>query len=268
MHAYGEAAVALGHPGAFVQPFAGGLAISGGPGSAVSKIAGAGFAGIPSADAFEALERRYRDVGAPIVFELATLGDFAFVRAVEDRGCRLLRVETVLGRAMSRDEGFEPPAQASALGVAIDVVSPEDVATCAVWRRISVDGFCASEAPDGRETAAEIHTRQAVEQAAELSATLRDSRCYLASRGGVPAGVAALRIDEDRIAQFCGASTLIEHRRHGLQTALVYRRLADAVTAGCDLAVVTTEPGSRSQANCQRHGFVPLYARLVLGTSE
>lgn len=37
--------------------------------------------------------------------------------------------------------------------------------------------------------------------------------------------------------------------------------------AGGDLAVVT-EPGARSQANCQRHGFVPLYARLVLGLPD
>ena len=39
---------------------------------------------------------------------------------------------------------------------------------------------------------------------------------------------------------------------------------ADARTEACDLAVVTVEPGSPSQANVQRRVFSPLYSRLVL----
>ena len=42
------------------------------------------------------------------------------------------------------------------------------------------------------------------------------------------------------------------------------RRLADAQAAGCDLAVVTTAPGSRSQDNVMRRGFKLLYTRAVL----
>jgi hypothetical protein len=41
-------------------------------------------------------------------------------------------------------------------------------------------------------------------------------------------------------------------------------RLAEARAAGCDLAVVTTRPGSPSQRNVQRAGFHLLYARAVL----
>ena len=33
---------------------------------------------------------------------------------------------------------------------------------------------------------------------------------------------------------------------------------------GCDLAVVTTQPGSKSQENVQRRGFELLYTRAVL----
>src|SRR5690606_24989953 len=104
MRALGEAAVTLGHAGAFVEPFAGGLAVSGGPGSAISKVVGAGFAGVPPLAEFDAIEARYRDAGVPIVFEVATLADLSFVRAVEARGFRVLRVETVLGRPLTRDE--------------------------------------------------------------------------------------------------------------------------------------------------------------------
>jgi hypothetical protein len=40
--------------------------------------------------------------------------------------------------------------------------------------------------------------------------------------------------------------------------------LADAAAAGCDIAVVTTQPASKSQQNVQRRGFDLLYTRAVL----
>jgi GNAT superfamily N-acetyltransferase len=66
------------------------------------------------------------------------------------------------------------------------------------------------------------------------------------------------------VAQLCGAATLPAHRRHGVQAALLGTRLAAAARAGCDLAVVTTLPGSKSQHNVQRRGFELLYTRAVL----
>jgi hypothetical protein len=49
-----------------------------------------------------------------------------------------------------------------------------------------------------------------------------------------------------------------------VQTALLSARLADAAAAGCDIAVITTVPGSKSQQNAQRQGFDLLYTRAVL----
>ena len=46
--------------------------------------------------------------------------------------------------------------------------------------------------------------------------------------------------------------------------ALLRARLADAAEAGCDIAVVTTAPGSKSQQNVQRQGFHLLYTRAIL----
>ena len=61
-----------------------------------------------------------------------------------------------------------------------------------------------------------------------------------------------------------GAATAPAHRRRGVQTALLSARLADAAAAGCDVAVITTQPGSKSQQNAQRRGFDLLYARATL----
>ncbi len=66
------------------------------------------------------------------------------------------------------------------------------------------------------------------------------------------------------MAQLCGAATLPAHRRRGVQGALLAARLAEAREAGCDVAVVTTQPGSKSQENVQRQGFDLLYTRAIL----
>ena len=86
---------------------------------------------------------------------------------------------------------------------------------------------------------------------------------YAAVRDGVIAGGASLRL-ADGIAQFAGAATAPAHRRRGIQTALLTARLADATAAGCDVAVITTQPASKSQQNAQRQGFDLLYTRAVL----
>ena len=101
-----------------------------------------------------------------------------------------------------------------------------------------------------------------LEQAGDLAAA-RGSRSYLAYRNGVRAGAASLRECEG-VAQFCGAATLPEHRRKGVQSALLSTRLDDAAGHGCDVAVVTTQPGSKSHENVQRRGFEVLYTRAVL----
>ena len=72
-----------------------------------------------------------------------------------------------------------------------------------------------------------------------------------------------MRLSEG-VAQLTGAATAPAHRRHGVQTALLSVRLADAAHAGCDIAVVITQPGSKSQQNVQRRGFHLLYTRAVL----
>jgi hypothetical protein len=49
-----------------------------------------------------------------------------------------------------------------------------------------------------------------------------------------------------------------------VRTALLTARVADATSAGCELALVTVQPGSRSQCNVQRRGFDLLYTRATL----
>jgi hypothetical protein len=68
----------------------------------------------------------------------------------------------------------------------------------------------------------------------------------------------------DGVAQLTGSGTAPAFRPRGIQSALLSTRLAVATVAGCDVAVVTVQPGSRSQHNAQRRGFDLLYTRAVL----
>jgi GNAT superfamily N-acetyltransferase len=112
------------------------------------------------------------------------------------------------------------------------------------------------------QRACEYRTLGQLERA-ERDFVAAGARTYLALLDGVVAGGGGLRIT-DGVAQLVGASTAPEHRRRGVQSALMTKRLADAAGAGCDIAVVTTAPGSKSQQNVQRQGFHLLYTRAVL----
>jgi GNAT superfamily N-acetyltransferase len=90
-------------------------------------------------------------------------------------------------------------------------------------------------------------------------------RCYVAYDRDEPAGAAALFI-LDGAGYLCFAATRPEHRRKGAQSALLARRIGDALEAGCtDLFTETGEripmKPSNSYRNILRFGFAEAYLR-------
>jgi ribosomal protein S18 acetylase RimI-like enzyme len=73
-----------------------------------------------------------------------------------------------------------------------------------------------------------------------------------------------LAIPEHRVFALCGAGTLAEFRGRGLQTALLRARMAAAVEAGCEYAVVVTQGGTISQRNAERLGFRVAYSKVTV----
>jgi len=110
---------------------------------------------------------------------------------------------------------------------------------------------------------ARVVSRDALDRTVGDLATAPGFASYLAYRDGVVAGAGSMGIC-DGVAQLCGAATAPVYPRRGIQTALLSSRLADAARQGCDIAVVTTQPGSKSQQNVQRRGFELLYTRAIL----
>lgn len=251
----GATAAARRRPGTgvFVRPIAGGRACYGGAGSPLNKVAGLGFAGPLDENELAGIERLYAERGEAVRVELASLGEPAIATLLTRRGYQLVGFENVLGLAL-------PPASAAPPAAGIDVLecAPDDLER---WLDVLVDGFAH---PDLQGVASdEEFPREVAASAIGDVAAIAGFRRYFARRLGEDAGGASCRFAEG-VAQLCGAATLPAHRRHGIQSALLAHRLAAAAAAGCDLAVVTTQPGSKSQQNVQRQGFSLLYTRAVL----
>lgn len=237
----------------FVIPLAGGIASYADENSPLNKVAGLGFGGIPAEAALDEIERAYFALGAPVQVELAHLVDPALGQLLSARGYRLEGFENVLGLAISSDMERVPPA-----GVEIRSSGEDEFDE---WIDLVAAAFAA---PDTQGAAShEEFPREVIAAAMRDFVSAAGVARYSAWRDGELAGGASVRIS-DGVAQLTGAATAFTHRRNGVQTALLAVRLADAAAAGCDVAVVTTQPGSKSQQNVQRQGFDLLYTRAVL----
>jgi ribosomal protein S18 acetylase RimI-like enzyme len=238
-------------------PIGGTVAVFAGPDAPFSKLAGLGLAGAVDEADLAALEHEHDVRAAPLRVELATLADPAVATLLTRRGYLLLGFENVLGRELAAPE--RDAAAPAAGGVAVRRAAPAEIAA---WIDVVTDGFAHPDVFDGPPSD-ETFGRETLAQVFRDFAAAPGCAQYLAFRSGEVAGGGAIRVD-GLLAQLCGAATLPAHRRRGVQSALLAGRLADAARAGCDLAVVTTQPGSKSQENVQRAGFALLYARAIL----
>ena len=241
-----------GEGAGFLMPVAGGVASFADHGSPYNKVAGLGFAGVPEVDDLETIERAFADRGTPTQVELAHLADPEVGILLTRRGYRLESFENVLGRTI--DGSPQAPAPP---GIEVRRSGDDEFEA---WLRVVADSAAHPDMeglPWHEEFPLDIYER--AQRDSFDAGVLR----YAALRDGDLAGGAELRIT-DGIAQFAGAATAPQHRRHGIQTALLHVRLDDAAVAGCDIAVIVTQPGSKSQQNSQRGGFDLLYTRAVL----
>jgi GNAT superfamily N-acetyltransferase len=236
----------------FVRYLAGGVACFAEPGSPYNKIAGLGFGGVPSIADLDEAEKAFVARATGVQIELAHLADPEIGALLTERGYRLESFENVLGLALTGD--YEPAAPA---GIEVRPSGDDEFDR---WLDVVSD---AAAHPDTQGLPWHEEFPRDTYQRAERHAATAGVRRYAALRDGVLAGGAGLRMTEG-IAQFAGAATAPAHRRRGIQSTLLSARLADAKAEGCDIAVITTQPGSRSQQNAQRQGFDLLYTRAVL----
>lgn len=237
----------------FVLSIAGGRAGFTTPGSPLNKVAGLGFAGSLDESEWRPLEEAYMAHGAPVQVELSTLADPSIAHWLTCRGYRLVGVENVLGCSLSAGGKLAGPADIEVAATSIEELES--------WLDVIVTGFAV---PDVQGVPShESFDRTVLENIMRDFGQADGVVRYLARRGGQTVGAGTMRV-HGGVAQLCGAATLPAHRRQGVQTAVLAHRLAEAGRLGATIAVVTTQPGSKSQENTQKQGFELLYSRNVL----
>jgi hypothetical protein len=229
--------------GAAVKRVAGGFAIYFGPNSPITQAVGLGLDGPVNDEEFDRLEEFYRSRNEAVRVETCPLADATFIEQFGKRGYRVTEFSNVMARPLSPAEKLpEAPA-----GVAIERAAGDQIE---VWTRTVSQGF-----------AEHFPVSQQVMDVMRMFALGPKSECYLARVDGKIAGGGTLAI-HDGVAGLFGASTLLEARNRGVQTALLLKRLARGAQAGCDLAVSLAQPASTSQRNIARQGFRTLYTRV------
>lgn len=198
------------------------------------------------------VEALFGSHGEPLQAEVSTLADPALHAWLVARGYEPRGFENVLGHSLAS------VSQPIVGEIAVDPVGPLDVGG---WVDAAVTAFSTPDA--GGVGGDALPEPDQLRRWLHLSVLVPGFECVAARLDGKLAGGASLRFDEG-VAQLCGASTLPAFRRRGVQTTLLRWRLARARERGCDVAVLTAQPASKSQQNAQREGFSLLYARQLL----
>ncbi len=228
--------------GAAEESIAGGWAVFTGVGSPISEARGLGMTGPVTEEDMDRLEAFYHSRGDAIRMEVCPLADASLHQLLAKRGYRLLEFSSMLVRRVDSGEviaGNHP-------GVA---TRPAAVSEAQLWAETVGRGF-----------AEHFPLTQELMDLMSCWAHSTIGACYLGTVDGELAGGAAIALHEG-VALFGGAATLPAFRNRGLQGALISTRLAHAASAGCELAMTVTLPGSTSQRNCERLGFRVAYTR-------
>ena len=218
-----------------------GYAVFVGIDSPLTQAFGLGLDG-PVTDAELAeLEEFFSERGAPANVETSHLADMSLTHLFMERGYKVTEYSDVL--AMSLDE---PGSIEASPENGVRKIRSEEIDAFA---RVVSEGFVeGGPVPQSLEDLFKVFFRQS------------NCACFGAFRGGKPTGGGAVFI-QDGVAMLAGASTLPASRNLGIQTDLLKARLGFAAQKGCDLAVVTTAPGSVSQRNAWKRGFNIVYSR-------
>jgi GNAT superfamily N-acetyltransferase len=244
--------------GAAEEEICGGHMVFAGLGSPIGRATGVGLDRPFSAADLDRVEAFYRAHGAPSQVDLCSMHEPAVFELFKERGYAVAELNNVLYRKLDGDPNFEVKFEEK-LGPNVSPLS----AGCEVRRSLpeeaDIAGAIVESAffPDGAPEAFGGLIAPFYQMAGALA--------FVASvEGKLVACGTGLVIPEHRVFALCGAGTLAEFRGRGLQTALLRARMAAALEAGCEYAVVVTNGGTTSQRNAERQGFRVAYSKATV----
>jgi GNAT superfamily N-acetyltransferase len=221
-----------------------GVAIFAGIGSPMSQTTGLGLRGPIAESDFEAIEDFYFRRKATARIIVCPLADDSLFETLNRRGYRLGEFESTLVRPLE-----DVPESSHSPAIKLTLIGAEDADRYAetVGPNFTADGVLS---PEMRE----------------MMSVIFGTSCgmsVLAEVEGQGAGGGSLLMHEG-VAMLAGAGTLPKFRNKGVHAALFDHRLILARETGCDLAVMGAKPGSTSQKNAERKGFLLVYTKCVM----
>jgi len=220
---------------------AGTYAVFDGIDSPVTQTFGLGLFEEFDAEDLKTIEEFFRDRKAPVMHEVSPFAGTPTMRLLCENAYQPIEISNVLCQAISKN------ASALPLTINVRVVDPDDFQ---LWSDISSKGW-SHEHPE---------LAGFLKDLGNISAQRAQTFCFLADFEGQSGAAGALCIHEG-VALFGGSATIPELRRRGLQTALLQHRMRFAYERGCDVAMIVSEPGSKSHRNAERSGFRVGYTR-------
>jgi ribosomal protein S18 acetylase RimI-like enzyme len=224
----------------------GGHMIFAGLGSPIGRATGVGLDRAFTAADLDRVEQFYRAHQAPAQVDLCPMHRPEVFELFKDRGYAIAELNNVLFRRLDLEEEFPTPP--SGCEIRRSLMEEAEAAGAIVESAFFPDG--APEAFRGL-----IAPFYQMDRALAFVASIA---------GKLVACGTGLVIPEHRVFALCGAGTLAEFRSRGLQTALLQARMAAAVEAGCEYAVVVTQGGTISQRNAERLGFRVAYSKVTV----
>jgi GNAT superfamily N-acetyltransferase len=257
--------------GAAVLPIAGGIAIYTGP-SPFSFTVGIGITGSVTVEQVDAIEEFFRSRNHSVRIDVTPFTDPGMLDLLRSRNYRPSEFTSVLvlDLGLCGDRAVPRPVATSGLSSTTSALPgfarPGAIATlpdkttirwaaleeCNVW--IDVVAHCFFVADPGLDRRANMAALFHVPGSLNTFATVNDELV------GVASGM--IHPDGDIVALF-GSATLPQFRRRGIHRAMLDFRLSHARLQGCKLALITATPGSTSERNLVRHGFVSCYEKVT-----
>lgn len=232
--------------GAAEEEICGGHMVFAGLGSPIGRATGVGLDRAFTADDLERIEQFYRARKAPSQVDLTPMHEPAVFELFKERGYAIAELNNVLCRKLDAEEKFPAPPP----GCTIRHSHPEEAEDTGA---IVESAFFPDGAPEAfRGLIAPLYQ---MESALAFVATIDEKPVACAT---------GLVIADHKVFALCGAGTLADYRGRGLQTALLRARIAAAVEAGCEYAVVVTQGGTTSQRNAERLGFRVAYSKVTV----
>ena len=214
-----------------------------GPDSPITQTFGLGLFADASHDDLTRLERFFLERGAPVFHEVSPIADEKLLTIFAERAYQPIELTSVMHRPITADDAVA----VSGSSVRARLIEPGEER---LWAETAARGWSDS-----------VELNEFMLRFVSISAQSEGTRCFIAERDGVAMGAAALAVHEG-VALLAGASTRPEFRGQGAQAALVKERLRRAAEEGCELAMMGARPGSSSQRNAERNGFLIAYTRI------